>query len=119
MDTYFKNINIMNNIKKVKIDIGLSYSAPHSNLWLNNDDNLIVFGFEPDIDSVNCILSKNIVKRDHSHGEPIKNEYINTRFFIIPIALDNVTNPIEKDFYVVKNDCGTSSYIILVVIYTK
>ena len=109
MDLYFKNINIMNNIKKVKIDIGLSYNAPHSNLWLDNDTDLIVFGFEPDIDSVNCILSQNIVKKQPSHGTPIKNEYINTRFFIMPVALDNVIDPIEKDFYVLQNDCGTSS----------
>lgn len=109
MDSYFKNINIMNNIKRVKIDIGLSYSAPQSNLWLDHDNDLIVFGFEPDIDSVNCILSKNITKRNKFHGEPIKNEYINTRFFIIPIALDNIIDPIQKDFYILKNDCGTSS----------
>ncbi len=109
MDLYFKNINIIENIKKVKIDIGLSYSAPHSNLWLEKENDLIVFGFEPDIDSVNCILSKNIVKRHPSHGEPIKDKHINTRFFIMPIALDNVIDPVQKDFYILKNDCGTSS----------
>jgi len=108
MDLYY-NINIKNDITHVKLDIGLSYGAPISNVWLQNEPNLLVIGFEPNINSVNNILNKNIVKRHPSHGEPIRNEYINDRFFIFPIALSNVETPCEMVFYETDNDVGCSS----------
>ena len=44
-------ISIPENIKHVKLDIGLSYSAPMSQYWLSHEEDLIVFGFRapPDI----------------------------------------------------------------------
>lgn len=97
--------------KRIKIDIGLSYSAPHSQDWLSKDDDLLVIGFEPNPDCVECILSGNIVKKHHQHGTPIENKYINTSFFILPFALSNVDEPILMDFYNMQNDCGTSSLL--------
>jgi len=101
--------NIPQGITHVKIDIGLSYSAPQSNDWLSNEPNLFVFGFEPNPESVQNILQKNIVKRDINHGEPLRNEFIETRFRLIPFALANVTEPTTSDFYCMSNDTGTSS----------
>jgi FkbM family methyltransferase len=109
MESYFKSIKIKDNIRNIKLDIGLSYSAPQSQIWLENDSNLLVIGFEPNINAVNNILNKDIVKREPYHATPISNEYINDRFFLFPIALSNVENPCEMFFYETENDCGCSS----------
>ena len=61
-------------IKRIKLDIGLSYNAPQSNNWLKHDDDVLVIGFEPNPECINSILSKNIQKQNPSHGEPIKDE---------------------------------------------
>ena len=107
MEDYLKNIPL--SVSNVKLDIGLSYSAPQSNDWLSNEPNLFVFGFEPNPESIQNILQKNIVKRNQGHGEPLKNEYIETRFRLIPFALMDVTEPITTNFYSMSNDVGTSS----------
>ena len=107
MEDYLKSIPL--NISNIKLDIGLSYSAPQSNDWLSNEPNLFVFGFEPNPESVQNILQKNITKRHPCDGEPLKNEFIETRFRLIPFALDNVTEPINTNFYAMSKDVGTSS----------
>ena len=98
MDLYYKNINIKPNITHIKLDVGLSYSAPMSNIWLQSEPNVLVIGFEPNLHSVNHILNN-------------YNTYINDRFFIFPIALSNVETPCEMVFYETQNDCGCSSLL--------
>ena len=108
MEEYLKDIP--NEVTNIKIDIGLSYNAPQSNNWLSNEPNLLVFGFEPNPESVQTILQKNIVKRNINHGEPLRNEFIqNSRFRLIPVALDNVIEPATSQFFSMSNDIGTSS----------
>ena len=34
-------------VKRLKVDVGLSYSAANSIQWIRQDPNLMVFGFEP------------------------------------------------------------------------
>lgn len=110
MKNYISNINFHNEkCSHVKIDIGLSYSAPFSQKWLEKEDDVLVIGFEPNPESVSSILSGNIKKQHPDHGEPIRAKYINDRFFLIPVALSNVNNPTEMTFYKMQNDCGTSS----------
>jgi len=104
------NFTIPKNCVNVKLDIGLSYSAPQSQVWLKKEDNLMVFGFEPNPDSVNCIKNSNIQKRCPRHGEPLQQKYINEqRFKLLPCALSNVKRQEQMNFYVNSNDCGTSS----------
>lgn len=84
------------NVKKIKIDIGLSYCAPHAQCWLedasvNND--LFVFGFEPN--------PYNIAS--------IKNNIDNKYFCLIPVALSNINEMTYMDFYNMNDDSGTSS----------
>lgn len=105
----FENLAIPDHITSLKIDIGLSYNVPQSQIWLENDPNVFVFGFEPNSDSVSIIQAGNIVKKDACHGTPIKDEYLHTRFLLFPIALANVSEPTEMDFYQMANDGGTSS----------
>ena len=102
--------NIPKNCTHIKLDIGLSYNAPQSQSWLKKEDNLMVFGFEPNPDSVKCIQNGNIQKRNPSHGEPLQQKYINEqRFKLLPFALSNVEKQEEMTFYVNSNDTGTSS----------
>lgn len=112
MKNFIDQIDFTNpNIKKIKIDIGLSYNVPQSKVWLDHDSDLMVIGFEPNPENINSIRSGNIQKRHPCHSDPINPEYINTRFFLIPIALGNVQNVEYLDFYCMKKDSGTSSLL--------
>jgi FkbM family methyltransferase len=99
-------IFIPSSTKHVKIDIGLSYSAPHSQLWLNKEDDLIVFGFEPHPESCLSILNGS-VKRDPSHGETLEKKYINNGFYLIPCALGLENKTVT--LYSASDDIGCSS----------
>ena len=99
-------IRIPEHIKHVKIDVGLSYSAPMSQYWLSREDNLLVFGFEPNPASVASIY-KGAIKQHPSHGEPLNPKFIGDNFFLIPCALGLSTNNIIN--FIVTRDCGCSS----------
>jgi len=117
MEKYFKDFIIKDNIKGVKLDIGLSYNAPHSKIWLEQDPNIMVIGFEPNPEFLITLQSngtdlQGIVSPQHNSGAlkgTIINEYINKRFFIFPIALFNVNEPTEMPFYETACDIGCSS----------
>ncbi|MES2122074.1 MAG: FkbM family methyltransferase [Chlamydiota bacterium] len=100
-------IDIPESVKHVKLDIGLSYSAPMSQHWLSQEDDLIVFGFEPNPSSVNRIRA-GAVRAHPSHGEPLETKYLDTQFFLIPCALGQPERP-TVTFYVTAQDCGCSS----------
>lgn len=99
-------IVIPENTKHIKIDIGLSYSAPHSQVWLEKEEDLCVFGFEPHPESINSILS-GAVKRHPSHGKPLETKYIDNGFNLIPCALSSFSNNIK--LYSTPQDIGCSS----------
>jgi FkbM family methyltransferase len=109
IETYYNKICIPANITNIKIDIGLSYNAPQSGIWLDKEPNLLVIGFEPNPECVQSILSKNIIKRQNYHDDPIKSEYIDHRFFLFPFALSSISEPSSMKFYSMQQDCGTSS----------
>ncbi len=96
-------------IKHIKLDIGLSYSAPMSQYWLTHEDNVLIFGFEPNPDSVSSIF-KGATKQHHSHGDPLETRFIGNQFYLIPVALgsQSMCNS-SMQFYVTKDDCGCSS----------
>ena len=95
----------------VKLDIGLSYSAPQAQTWLSHEDaGLMVFGFEPNPESVACITNKDNKKQHPSHGDCLEHKYIEGgRFVIQQCALSSVGEPTTMKFYVSSNDAGTSS----------
>jgi len=104
------NYSIPEKCSHIKIDIGLSYNAPQSQDWLTKEPNLMVFGFEPNPDVIDSISKGNIKKRDPAHGEPLQKKYIDEkRFSLVPVALSDVDNVEQMNFYINKNDCGTSS----------
>jgi len=101
------NYSIPENCTHVKLDVGLSYSAPQSQDWLSKEPNLMVFGFEPNPE---LVYNGNIQKRDPAHGEPLQKKYIDEkRFTLVRIALSDVNKVEQMDFYINNNDCGTSS----------
>ena len=100
-------IEIPSPVKHIKLDIGLSYSAPMSQQWLTHEDDLLVFGFEPNPESVDSIL-QGAIKRDPSHGTPLEQKFIGKNFFLVPCAL-GLSNVSTIQFFVTKNDCGCSS----------
>lgn len=104
-------LDIPPEITNIKIDIGLSYNAPQSNKWLENNKNTYVIGIEPNTDNVLCILNKNIKKRNISHSEPLLDKYINTNVIILPIAIDNVDKISKMKFYCMEKDSGCSSLL--------
>jgi len=98
---------IPENINHIKIDIGLSYSAPISQYWLQQESDLIVFGFEPNPNSVASIRN-GAIKRHPSHGVTLDPKHVNVDFFLIPCALGLSKAKMVK-FYITKEDCGCSS----------
>jgi len=100
-------IQIPDEIKHVKLDIGLSYSAPMSQYWLSHETDLIVFGFEPNPESVQAVLS-GPTKRDPSHGDPLELKYVGKGFHLIPCALGLSKEPWIK-FYITSISCGCCS----------
>jgi len=102
------NYSIPDSCSHVKLDIGLSYNAPCSQRWLSHeDDTLMVFGFEPNPESISHIKSKNNYLRN---SNCLNTKYIEEgRFVIQKCALSLVSEPTTMKFYVSNNDCGTSS----------
>lgn len=91
-------------VKKVKIDVGTSLSAPNSEMWLSREDNLIVFGFEPNIYNVKTLYDGQDFWPHH-----IKKDRIGYSFFCINCALSNIISEKEKFYCTGNNNSGTSS----------
>jgi len=89
--------------RRVKIDVGLSINAPNSEVWINKDSDLCVFGFEPNIYNIKHIHSGEKIWPIHLNPEKI-----NSSFFITNCALSNYISE-EEDFYCTEGDSGTSS----------
>lgn len=101
--------HIPDSIKRIKLDVGLSYGAPQSEKWLSHDDDLFVIGFEPNTENINEIMSDgDIQKRHPAHGDGLTREH-KKRFHLYPFALGNVKTPSTIDFYEMERDSGTSS----------
>lgn len=101
-------INIPEKIKKVRFDIGLSYCAPNSAIWLNNDtENTFVIGIEPNKFACETIKKNGLI-------ESTQNKYIkypHPNFLLLEIALDNVKEKTKKNFYHMGGDVGVSSLL--------
>lgn len=99
MEKYFDMKQIPENIKNIKIDIGLSFNLPHSCIWLANNttNDLFVIGFEPNPSAYN-----------HSIFKTNSSKY-KDRFAFLPVALNNVKEQTVMKLYDMENDCGTSS----------
>jgi FkbM family methyltransferase len=102
MDNFLNNINIPENITHIKIDVGLGMNNVQSQNWLKNESNLFIFMFDPNTDSINSSLNYMEQYKDIFNNN-------NNSFHIIPVALSNVEEEKNLDFYSMQNDGGTSS----------
>jgi len=102
-------LNLPSNIK-LKIDVGLSYNAPNSELWLQKLSNRYVFGFEPNVECHKYIKNGLGWPGDPQNIklDPIR---IDKNFILLSCALDD-TNPCYKKFYSTSRDLGCSSLYV-------
>jgi len=89
--------------KKVSIDVGTSINAPNSEYWLNLDNELCVFAFEPNPFNVKHLFTGEKIWPIHLNPQKI-----NHSFFIVECALSN-GDPRYSEFYCTSGDSGTSS----------
>lgn len=102
-------IYIPEQFKKVKLDVGLSMNAPHPEIWLSNEEGLLVIGFEPSSLCHDSFINKNEEMSKKYPGYT----FINTKrlfktFFPLKCALSN-KEPHYQKFYNTGNDLGCSS----------
>lgn len=109
MDTYIQKKQIPDNIKHIRLDVGLSYGAPFSKMWLDRDKDLFIFGFEPNPFCLEILHAGNIQSQHPNHPDSMTDEYLKNSINIIPVALANVIDPTTMKFFSMANDCGTSS----------
>ena len=101
------NIEIPEHIKRLRFDIGLSYCAPNSAVWLRKkSSDLYVIGIEPNAFCVENIKNNGIYCQQYNIN-PFKTE----NFHLINCALDDVESPKIKTFYNMEGDPGTSSLL--------
>jgi FkbM family methyltransferase len=97
-------ITIPSWVKKVKLDIGTSLSAPNSELWLQRESELMVFGFEPNIYNI-----KTLYEGQNFWPHHINRERIDKTFFLLNCALSNENVESSKFYCTGNNNSGTSS----------
>ena len=99
---------IPEDIKRVKIDVGLSYSAPQSEAWLSREKDLFVIAFEPDPGNLKSLKSDPIAKRASNHGAPLQ-ECNKDRIKIYECALGEYEPGTTLPWYSTNKDSGCSS----------
>lgn len=104
------NLQIKENIERIRIDVGTSSTAPNSAFWLHKYKNIAVFGFEPNPYNVQSVLNgtsqypndykviqtKKIISVD---GNEIDYNESGNQFQIFEFAIDNVDTVCKKTFY--------------------
>jgi hypothetical protein len=91
---------------KLKFDVGLSWRAPNSALWLSDEKDLFVVGIEPNIDALNSIKAEGCVWNKRQRVQMSDDNYM-----LLECAIDDVDVPIKKKFYAMDGDPGTSSLL--------
>ena len=97
------------NCKHVKIDIGLSYTAPISNKWLIKEPDVFVLGVEPNPHCCDMIMSSNFEKTTFLDFNLEKKFIEQGRFQLLQCALSDVDGLVVQPFFINQHDYGTSS----------
>jgi len=116
----FKNykIDIPEWVTSIKIDVGVCYTAAHTQNWIDNDPGTMVFGFEPNPLSYKSITSRPEDRpkdfRGYMNGvtgqyHQIEYDLVGKKAFFLPVALSDVEKPETMDFYITANmpDCSS------------
>jgi FkbM family methyltransferase len=99
-------IRLREGTKRINLDIGSSYYAPHSQVWLEKDPKLFVFAFEPIPESAEE-LKRGPVLRFDNLPKAIESKNL-PRLSVIPCAL-GLENDVEKKFYMTTDHADCSS----------
>ena len=99
-------IDIPSTIKKIKLDVGLSWCAPNSALWLSSESDLFVIGIEPNKDAIKSIRDKGCVWNKKQEVVMTNNNYM-----LLECAINDVEEPTTNKFYTMEGDPGTSSLL--------
>lgn len=97
-------IQIPNWVKRVKLDVGTSLNAPNSEKWLSEDNELCVFGFEPNKFNIEVLYEGQNFWPLH-----IKKERLDFSFFCINCALSDFNSESEPFYCTDGINPGTSS----------
>ena len=89
--------------RRVKLDVGTSINAPNSEYWLSSDNDVCVFGFEPNPFNVEFVKKGGNIWPIH-----LNTDRIGKTFFLVECALSS-GEPRYSDFYCTEGDSGTSS----------
>ena len=102
-------------VKHIKLDIGLGFKAPHSQKWLEQDESVLVIGFEPNPENVKWLKSPMEEKYNRTLEDScpieIDHSYVGKRLFIIPVALSDVTSPTNMQLYIPAASCVCGSLL--------
>lgn len=98
-----RNIHIPNNIKHIKIDVGLGEYNINSVNWLKYEKDLFVIMFDPNGMNTNPVTRAiHKIEQDDTMNE-------SNMVHVIPVALANLEQPTNLTFYKMQKDTGTSS----------
>ncbi len=97
-------LNIPPWVKRIRIDVGLSSNAPHSALWIAQDDELLVFGFEP-----NKVNIEMLSIGGSTWPTVISPDLIGEKLIILPFAAQNISGVVQNTFFATSVDSGQSS----------
>ncbi len=114
-------LNIPLTAKRLKMDVGLSYNAPYSELWLQLSNDVYVIGVEPNPYNRRCIQDSINLFPNNSNRLQLNPKFF-SRFTCMPYALDlfdsQETDAVcLKPFYCTLDDPGCSS-LYMPVAYT-
>jgi hypothetical protein len=98
---------IPKHIKNIRFDIGLSYCAPNSTIWLNDSNDTFVIGIEANKYACDRIISGGFI----AHQKNLSFPYPHENFLLINVALDDVKEMTNKPFYHMSSDVGVSSLL--------
>ena len=100
---------------RLKIDVGLAFNAPHSQLWLEKIPGLAVFGFEPNLQAVSDILSGSNRGKIPSRSDfrrrasYLDTNFVGSTFFLFPVALGSQQGQVS--FHATTGDPSHSSLL--------
>ncbi len=115
-------MQIKENIKRARIDVGMSATAPYSSYWLSTYNDMVVLGFEPNPynmdrikdgndwlkDDYQMVHNENVVKINNEIHADLESK--GNQFIPFEAAVDNVDEETKKTFYCTsKLNTGCSS----------
>ena len=93
-------------VRTIKLDVGLSSNAPQSEVWLDGNSGLLVFGFEPVSGNV-----ENLIRGSSDWKIKLNPERIGKTFYLMHCALGSKSMTGPREMYVTEEDAGRSSLL--------